>query len=86
MGKYNAGGSDGCKSVTVIYSTCTISREENEDMVKYLTENTPLKLESINAYLPRELWSETTEKGYLQLLPGVHKCDGFFIARLKREE
>ena len=74
------------KGGTLIYSTCTISREENEEMVKYLTANAPLKLESLNAYLPKELWSETTEKGYLQLLPGVHKCDGFFIARLKREE
>ena len=74
------------KGGTLIYSTCTISREENEEMVKYLTANAPLKLESLNAYLPKELWSETTEKGYLQLLPGVHKCDGFFIARLKRDE
>ena len=74
------------KGGILIYSTCTISREENEEMVKYLTANAPLKLESLNAYLPKELWSETTEKGYLQLLPGVHKCDGFFIARLKREE
>lgn len=73
------------KGGTLIYSTCTISRDENEDMVEWLTENTPLKLESLDAYLPKELLSDTTKKGYLQLLPGIHKCDGFFIARLKRE-
>ena len=61
-------------------------REENEKMVQWLTKNTPLKLESLDAYLPEELLSDTTKEGYLQLLPGVHACDGFFIARLKRED
>lgn len=74
------------KGGTLIYSTCTISREENEDMVQWIEENTPLKAESLDAYLPKALLSDTTKKGYLQLLPGVHKCDGFFIARLKRED
>ena len=27
----------------------------------------------------------TTAEGYLQLLPGIHDTDGFFIARLKRK-
>ena len=71
------------KGGTLIYSTCTISRDENEEMVKWLTQNTPLKLESLDEYLPKALLSDTTKEGYLQLLPGVHECDGFFIARLK---
>lgn len=74
------------KGGTLIYSTCTISREENEEMVKYLTDRTPLTLESLDAYLPKELLSDTTKKGYLQLVPGIHLCDGFFIARLKRAD
>ncbi len=74
------------KGGTLIYSTCTISKDENEDMVLWLTQNTPLKPESLDTYLPKELVSDTTKKGYLQLLPGIHQCDGFFIARLKREE
>ena len=74
------------KGGTLIYSTCTISRDENEEMVKWLTQNTPLKLESLDAYLPTTLLSDTTKEGYLQLLPGIHECDGFFIARLKRED
>ena len=74
------------KGGILIYSTCTISREENEEMVQWLTKNTPLKLESLNPYLPEELLSDTTKEGYLQLLPGIHACDGFFIARLKRED
>ena len=74
------------KGGTLIYSTCTISRDENEDMVRWLVENTPLITESLDTYLPKELVSDTTKEGYLQLLPGIHRCDGFFIARLKREE
>jgi len=69
---------------TLIYSTCTIGREENQDNVEWFVENYPYELESLDPYLCEELHSETTAKGYLQLLPGIHKCDGFFIARLKR--
>ena len=70
---------------TLIYSTCTIGKEENLDNIEWFTENYPYELESLDPYLCRELWSETTRKGYLQLLPGIHKCDGFFMARLKRK-
>ena len=69
---------------TMIYSTCTIHRAENEEMVEYLTSEYPFVTESLDDYLPVCLRSDTTGKGYLQLLPGIHECDGFFIARLKR--
>ena len=48
------------------------------------TDNYPFKLESIDPYLPEELQGKTTRAGYLQLLPGIHESDGFFLARLKR--
>lgn len=70
---------------TLIYSTCTIGREENQDNVEWFLERYPYELESLDPYLCEELKSETTRKGYLQILPGVHQCDGFFIARLKRK-
>lgn len=68
----------------LLYSTCTINPEENENMVKYLMEEYPLKPEALDPFLPKVLHSETTAKGYLQLLPGVHEGDGFFIARFRR--
>ena len=71
--------------VTLIYSTCTITREENIENVEWFLENYPYKLESLDPYLCEELHSETTEKGYLQLLPGVHKTDGFFLARFRKK-
>lgn len=70
---------------TLIYSTCTITREENTENVKWFLENYPYELESLDPYLCEELHSETTREGYLQLLPGVHKTDGFFLARFKRK-
>ena len=71
---------------TLIYSTCTIGAEENQNNVEWFVSHYPFELESLDPYLPQELHSETTRKGYLQLLPGVHETDGFFIARLKRNK
>ncbi|MCD8153852.1 MAG: 16S rRNA (cytosine(967)-C(5))-methyltransferase RsmB [Clostridiales bacterium] len=69
----------------LVYSTCTIAREENEENVLWFLNNYPFRLESLDPYLPEELHSDTTSLGYLQLLPGIHKSDGFFIARFRRK-
>lgn len=72
------------KGGTLIYSTCTIGPEENQYNVKWFLDHYPFQLESIDPYICDELKSKTTAAGYLQLLPGVHQSDGFFIARFKR--
>ncbi|MBQ7371618.1 MAG: 16S rRNA (cytosine(967)-C(5))-methyltransferase RsmB [Blautia sp.] len=69
----------------LIYSTCTIAKEENEENMLWFLQNYPFKLESLDPYLPEELHSETTALGYLQLLPGIHDTDGFFIAKFRRK-
>lgn len=68
---------------TLIYSTCTLRKEENEQMVFYLTKQYGFSLESLNPYLPEGLHNDDTKKGYLTLLP-TESSDGFFMARLKR--
>lgn len=70
---------------SLIFSTCTIASEENEENMMWFLNNYPFKLESLDPYLPKELHSETTALGYLQLLPGIHKTDGFFIAKFRRK-
>ena len=70
---------------TLIFSTCTIAREENEENVLWFLKNYPYRLESLDPYLPEELHCKSTKLGYLQLLPGIHKTDGFFIARFRRK-
>lgn len=69
----------------LIFSTCTIAKEENEENMMWFLKNYPFKLESLDSCIPQELHSETTALGYLQLLPGVHKTDGFFIAKFRRK-
>ncbi|MCR5791708.1 MAG: 16S rRNA (cytosine(967)-C(5))-methyltransferase RsmB [Lachnospiraceae bacterium] len=71
---------------TLIYSTCTIAKEENLQNVKWMMENSNLKPESLDPYLPKDLRCETSAKGYLQLIPGVQDTDGFFLARLVNKE
>ena len=69
----------------LVFSTCTIAKEENEENMMWFMNNHPFKLESIDEFIPEELRSETTGLGYLQMLPGVHGTDGFFIARFRRK-
>ncbi|MFT4144881.1 MAG: 16S rRNA (cytosine(967)-C(5))-methyltransferase RsmB [Mobilitalea sp.] len=69
----------------LMFSTCTINHGENTANMEWFLNNFDFSLESLNTYLPDELKSETTEKGYLQLLQGVHPTDGFFIAKFRRK-
>ena len=70
----------------LIYSTCTISHLENQEMYDWIQKEGRLKPLNLDAFLPKALHSETTKKGYLQLLPGVHQSDGFFISAYIKEE
>ena len=73
------------KEGTLIYSTCTISKEENEGNVEWFLKQFPeFELEAFTEQLPQQLREEEAGKGYLQLLPGIHNCDGFFIAKFKK--
>jgi 2-polyprenyl-3-methyl-5-hydroxy-6-metoxy-1,4-benzoquinol methylase len=70
----------------LIYSTCTIGLDENQLNLQWFLKYFPFRLESIDSFICDELKSKTTKGGYLQLLPGIHDCDGFFIARLRKNE
>ncbi len=69
----------------LIYSTCTVNPDENDNMVKWFVENHPFKLQSLAPYLPQAL-KEEGETGKVQFFPGIHETDGFFIARLVRSQ
>lgn len=78
------------KGGILLYSTCTVNRLENNENVIWMTENLPLEVVSMEAYLPEDLKADMKKAGQnrkdltLQLLPGVCKCDGFYIAKLRR--
>ena len=68
---------------TLLYSTCTLARQENEGVVEeFLRENPEFYLENLE--LP-DIFPENTT-GMLALIPGQYDTDGFFIARLRRKE
>lgn len=69
----------------LLYSTCTVNRMENEEMVDFITKNFPFETESLDDFLPPRLRNEQTAGGLLQLYPGEYDTDGFFIARLRRK-
>ena len=64
---------------TLVYSTCTIFPEENEENVKrFLATHPEFSLEPIRV---GDLYAQ---KGYITLLPDEYPTDGFFIARMTR--
>lgn len=69
----------------LIFSTCTIDKMENEDNVKWFLEQFPFDGISLEGKLGSELDSPTMKHGYIQLLPGIHPCDGFFIAAFQKK-
>ncbi len=69
---------------TFIYSTCTVNKKENNDNVKWMTEHLPLEVISLKEELPAVLREAVGEDGTLQLMQGVHACDGFYIAKLRK--
>lgn len=65
----------------LLYSTCTLLRRENEDVVNaFLAENREYQLEKLP--LPPVFPEDTG--AMLTLVPGEYDTDGFFIARLRR--
>jgi tRNA and rRNA cytosine-C5-methylases len=70
----------------LLFSTCTINQNENEKHFMWLRDALKLTPLSLDDMLPSCLHTETTKNGYLQLLPGVHDADGFFISVFCRED
>lgn len=73
----------------LVYSTCTITREENDGVVEWFMEQRPDFVPSpIAPYLPEslvKLGGTRGEKDHsVRILPFIHNIDGFYIARLTR--
>ena len=67
----------------LMYSTCTLLKRENEDVVTaFLAEHPQFALEALP--LPEVFPQNTT--GMLTLIPGEYDTDGFFICRMRRSE
>lgn len=70
---------------TLIYSTCTIDQMENEENADWFLREFPYEPINIEGRLGDKLNEESMKSGRIQLLPGVHPCDGFFIAAFRKK-
>lgn len=68
----------------LIYSTCTIDKQENEENMTWFLEQFPFQPVDIQGRLGEKLNCKTMKEGYLQLLPGLYPCDGFFLSVMQR--
>ncbi len=68
---------------TLIYSTCSYSKEENEEIIDWLLKELPI------AYCPLQIepgWGIVDTKKGLRFWPDKLKGEGFFLACLKKTE
>jgi 16S rRNA (cytosine967-C5)-methyltransferase len=80
----------------LLYSTCTLNPDENENQVRYILDNFPFTPVSILPHLPpsvqnlKPVIDQTCPPIYasdaiLRCLPGYLDTDGFFFAKLRRK-
>jgi 16S rRNA (cytosine967-C5)-methyltransferase len=66
----------------LIYATCTIDEQENEDVVRRFLDHSPqFVFERAQHFVPHEVCSRD---GFLQVWPGQDGMDGFFAARFRK--
>jgi 16S rRNA (cytosine967-C5)-methyltransferase len=70
---------------TLVYSTCTISRRENEELVTRALETPSLRLRADDLGSEHPTLASAHDGRFLQTRPDRDRTDGFFIARLRRE-
>jgi 16S rRNA (cytosine967-C5)-methyltransferase len=73
------------KGGTLVYSTCTMDKEENDEIVvKFLEKHTNFERDDqLNQRLPIQIKENAELKdGQIQILPHHFGTDGFFMARL----
>ncbi|MCX6826268.1 MAG: 16S rRNA (cytosine(967)-C(5))-methyltransferase RsmB [candidate division Zixibacteria bacterium] len=66
----------------LLYSTCTIIRKENDQVVEeFLARRPDFKLEPAEEYIDKDIVSET---GFVKTYPNIPDLSGAFAARLKK--
>jgi len=70
----------------VIYATCSVLGEENEDVIDAFLGENPEKFKVLDAseILAKRSVDLSLKSPYLKLFPDEHQCDGFFGAVLER--
>ena len=69
---------------TLVYATCTLLPEENEEIVEAFLDSADDFARIGADRIPAEVRSVVGSDGVLRCLPHLHDTDGFFAARLER--
>lgn len=69
----------------MVYSTCTLSIEENQQVCHHLkqTFGDLVEFDDLTPLFP-EAKTAITEDGFLHIFPQMYDCEGFFVARLRK--
>ncbi|PIC65675.1 16S rRNA (cytosine(967)-C(5))-methyltransferase [Sporosarcina sp. P13] len=68
------------KDGLLVYSTCTIERTENQEIVEwFLQQHGEFEL------VPLQIIDQVHPSDYVQILPHQYESDGFFVAALRRK-
>lgn len=83
----------------LVYSTCSLEPEENEQVIAAVLGETPgvrivpmapildhLAERGVATAEGREHLRTAAQGNFLRTIPGVHPCDGFFAAVVERQE
>ncbi|MGI5851318.1 MAG: 16S rRNA (cytosine(967)-C(5))-methyltransferase RsmB [Caldicoprobacterales bacterium] len=69
----------------LVYSTCTINPWENHKVIeRFVREYPEFVMEDFSRDLPQNIGDAIIGEGMIQLFPGRHGVDGFFIAKMRR--
>lgn len=69
----------------LIYSTCTVNRQENDANREWILCNLPFESISLIGRLPDNLVYDTVQQGFVQIFPGDYGMDGFFVAAFMKK-
>ena len=74
------------KGGTLLYVTCTLSREENEGVAKsLLRDHADARLVDLRRNAPSWCMDLIDENGFFRTFPHLHKMDGFFGALFEKK-
>ncbi|MGQ9636827.1 MAG: 16S rRNA (cytosine(967)-C(5))-methyltransferase RsmB [Thermodesulfobacteriota bacterium] len=68
----------------LVYSTCTVLQEENEEVIKRFMRTHPeFHLDPLNEFLP-QAYHSVVHHGFFKTFPYKDEMDGFFVARMRK--
>ena len=71
----------------LLYVTCTISRQENEDIVENFLQSYPrIELKNLKEIAPEWATELVDEEGFFRSFPNLHGIEGFFAAMFINKE